>query len=129
MTNTPKLTQGLQTVITSTEDFVAFGKGNLEAFATSGKIWAAGVQQLSAQVAVTAKGFIETSVANLQAISTVKSVPEAIAVQTDISRAVVAKLLDGSNKLTDTAFKLTADTLAPLTARVAVAAETFARAA
>jgi hypothetical protein len=41
----------------------------------------------------------------------------------------VAKLLDGSNKLTDTAFKLTADTLAPLTARVAVAAETFARAA
>ncbi len=48
-------TQGMKTMINRTADFAAIGKDNLEAFTASGKIWAAGVQDLTKQFAATAK--------------------------------------------------------------------------
>jgi hypothetical protein len=37
------------------EEFVVFGQGNVEALVKSGQIWAAGVQDLTKQVAATAQ--------------------------------------------------------------------------
>jgi len=122
-------TQGSKTMINCTEDFVAFGKENLEAFTAAGKIWAAGVQELTQQVAATAKASIEESVETFKALSSVKSVKEAIELQSAYSKAAVAKALAESTKLTEASMKLTEQALAPITARVTVAVQAFSKAA
>jgi phasin family protein len=116
-------------MINSTNDFVAFSKDNLEAFTAAGKIWAAGVQDLTQQVAATAKASLEESVATFKALGSVKSVQEAIDLQSTYSKAAVAKAVAESTKLTEASLKLTEQALAPLTARMAVAVGAFGKAA
>jgi len=128
-TLTPPLTQGMKTMMKSTEDFVAFGQANLEAFMKSGQIWSAGVQELTKQFATTAKASFEESVSTFKAISTAKSVKEAMELQSSFAKAALEKAMAESNKLTDASIKLTEQTLAPITARVTVAVETFGKAA
>jgi phasin family protein len=125
----PTLTQGMKTMMKSTEDFVAFGQANLEAFVKSGQIWSAGVQELTKQIATSAKASFEESVSTFKAISTAKSVKEAMDLQSTFAKAALEKAMAESNKLTDASIKLTEQTLAPITARVTVAVETFGKAA
>ena len=127
---TPRnLTQGMKTMMKSTEDFVAFGQANLEAFVKSGQIWSAGVQELTKQFASSAKASFDESVSTFKAISTAKSVKEAMELQSTFAKAALEKAMAESNKLTDASIKLTEQTLAPITARVTVAVETFGKAA
>jgi phasin family protein len=125
----PTITQGMKTMMKSTEDFVAFGQANLEAFVKSGQIWSAGVQELTKQFATSAKASFEESVSTFKAISTCKSVKEAMEMQSTFAKAALEKAMAESNKLTDASIKLTEQTLAPITARVTVAVETFGKAA
>jgi phasin family protein len=126
---TPNLTQGMKTMMKSTEDFVAFGQANLEAFVKSGQIWSAGVQELTKQIASSAKASFDESVSTFKAMSTVKSVKEAMELQSTFAKAALEKAMVESNKLTDASIKLTEQALAPITARVTVAVETFGKAA
>jgi phasin family protein len=119
----------MKTMINSTVDFAAIGKENIEAFTTSSKIWIAGVQDLSKQFAATAKASLEESVATFKALSTVKSVQEAIELQTSYGKTAIAKALAESTKLTEASMKLTEEAMAPITARMAVAAGAFSKAA
>jgi phasin family protein len=129
-TSTPTTsTQGMKTMINSTVDFAAIGKDNLEAFTASSKIWAAGVQDLTQQFAATAKASFEESLATFKAFSTVKSFKEAIDLQTNFSKAAIAKALAESTKLTEASMKLTEQAMAPLTARMAVAVGSMSKAA
>jgi phasin family protein len=125
----PTPTRGMKPMINSTVDFAAIGKENLEAFTASGKIWAAGVQDLTKQFAATAKASVEESVATFKALSTVKSIKEAIDLQSAYSKAVMAKALAESTKLTEASMKLTEQAMAPLTARLAAAVGSFSKAA
>jgi len=125
----PNLTQGIKTMMKSTEDFVAFSQANLEAFVKSGQIWSAGVQELTKQFATSAKASFEESVSTFKAISTAKSVKEAMDLQSSFAKAALEKAMAESNKLTDASIKLTEQTLAPITARVTVAVETFGKTA
>jgi len=125
----PTLTLGMKTMMKTTEDFVAFGQANLEAFMKSGQIWSAGVQELTKQFATSAKASFEESVSTFKAISTAKSVKEAMELQSTFAKAALEKAMAESNKLTDASIKLTEQTLAPITARVTVAVETFGKAA
>jgi phasin family protein len=63
-----------------------------------------------------------------KAISSAKSVTEAIDLQSTFAKSVVDKALAESNKLINASIKLTEQTLAPITARATVAAETFGKA-
>jgi phasin family protein len=128
MTTTKPL-QGMNTMIKSTQDFVALGQGNLEALVKSGQIWTAGVQELMKQFAETAKASFDDSVATFKAISSAKSVTEAMDLQSKLATSVAGKALAESNKLIDASIKLTEQTLAPITARVTSAVETFGKAA
>lgn len=123
----PTLTQGMKTMMKSTEDLVAFGQANLEAFVKSGQIWSAGVQELTKQIATSAKASFDESVSTFKAISTAKSVKEAIDLQSTFAKSALEKAMVESNKLTDASIKLTEQTLAPITARVTVAVETFGK--
>jgi phasin family protein len=125
----PTPTQGMKTMINSTVDFAAIGKDNLEAFTASTKIWAAGVQDLTQQFAATAKASFDESMATFKALTAVKSFKEAIELQSSYSKAAVAKALAESTKLTEASMKLTEQTLAPITARMAVAVGSFSKAA
>jgi len=113
----------------TTENLLAFQRGNLEAFMKSGQIWAAGVQELTRQFAATAKASFEESGAALKSLSTVKSMREAIDLQSGFSRTAFDKAMAEAKQMTDTSLKLSERALAPLTARVTVAVETFGKAA
>ena len=109
----------------TTEELVAFNQGNLEAVVKSGQIWFAGVQDLSRQVAATAQASFEQGLANFKALTTVKSLKEAVELQSSLTRSAIEKTLSESSKLTDASIKLTEQTIAPLAARVSLAVEKF----
>jgi|SRR5579859_243053 len=128
-TMTPNPLPGTKTMIKSTEDFVALGQANMEAFVKSGQIWTAGVQELMKQFAEMAKASFDESVATFKAISSAKSVTEAMDLQSKFATSAAGRALAESNKLIHASIKLTEQTLAPLTARATSAVETFGKAA
>jgi len=115
----------MEKVMKTAEDLVSFGQGNYEAFAKAGQIWAAGVQDLSKQVAATAQAQMDQTVATFKALAGVKSFKEAIDLQSTLARSTVEKAVSETGKLTDASLKLTEQAMAPLTARVSVAVEKF----
>jgi phasin family protein len=127
--NPNSVTQVLNTVIKSTQDFVSFGKANFEAATASGRILAAGVQDLTKRLVSTATTSYEDTVATAKALGAAKSVNEAIDLQGAHARASISKAVSEAKKLTDASVRVTEHAMAPLIARVALAVETFAKAA
>ena len=115
--------------IKTAEDLVAFSQGNLEAVVKSGQIWAAGVQDLSKSFAATAQAQVEEALATVKALGGVKSLKEAVDLQTTLARSSLEKVVAETSKLTDASVKLAEQAMAPLTARVTFAVEKFGRAA
>ena len=70
-----------------------------------------------------------SSIATFKALGTVKSVKEAIDLQSNFARTAFEKVIAETNKIADASMKLTEQTLAPLTARVTTAVETFGKTA
>jgi phasin family protein len=124
-----RVQQGMEKVMKTTEDFLAFGQGNVEALVKSSQIWAAGLQDLGKQVAATAQAQIEDTVSAFRAMAGAKTVKDAFEVQTALARTAIEKTLADSGRLTETSIKLTEQALAPVTARVSLAVEKFGRAA
>ena len=111
------------------EEFVAFSQGNVEAMMKASQIWATGVQDLSKHLAAVTKASLDESMSAFKALTSVKSLKDAFELQSSFARSALEKSLAESGKLTDASFKLTEQTLAPITARVSVAVEKFAKAA
>ena len=115
--------------MTTAEDLMAFGQANIEAFMKSGQIWAAGFQDLGQHMATSAQAQLDQTMATWRAMAGVKSVKEALEMQTGLARATVEAAVSGTGKLTDASMKLSEQAFAPITARMSVAAEKFGRAA
>ncbi len=111
------------------EELVAFSQGNMEAIVKSSQIWAAGMQDLSKHFAAAAQASLDESMSAFKALTSVKSLKDAFELQSSFARSALEKSLAESGKLTDASFKLTEQALAPITARVTVAVEKFAKAA
>jgi phasin family protein len=124
-----KMKEGVEKAMKTAEEFVAFGQGNMEAFTKSGQIWAAGIQDLQKQFAATAQASFEDAVATFKAMTSAKSLKDAFDLQANLARGAIEKTLAESGKITDASLKLTEQTLAPITARVTLAVEKFAKAA
>ena len=124
-----KLKEGMEKAMKTAEEMVTFGQGNIEAFTKASQIWTAGVQDLSKQVAATAQASFEENMNLFKTLGTVKSLKEAIDLQSGLARSALEKAVAESGKLTDASMKLTEQTLAPLTARVNLAVEKFGKAA
>lgn len=122
-----KVKQGMEKAMKTAEELVAFGQGNVEAFMKSGQIWAAGVQDLSKHVAATAQANFDETMNTFKAMSSVKSLKDAFELQAGLARSAMEKTLAESGRLTDASLKLTEQTLAPITARVTLAVEKFAK--
>ncbi|HET9146669.1 MAG TPA: phasin family protein [Acetobacteraceae bacterium] len=124
-----KMKEGLAKAMKTTEEFVAFGQGNLEAAVKSAQILANGLQDLSKHIAGSTQSSFEESVATLKAISGVKSFREALDLQASYTRSMMEKAVAETGKLTDASLKLTEQTIAPITARISLAVEKFSNAA
>src|ERR1700712_4382350 len=124
-----KMKEGVEKAMKTAEELVAFNQGNIEALVKSSQIWASGMQDLSKHLAAAAQASLDESMSALKAMTSVKSLKDAFELQSSFARAALEKSLAESGKLTDASFKLTEQALAPITARVTVAVEKFAKAA
>jgi phasin family protein len=124
-----KVKQGMEKAMKTAEELVAFGQGNVEAMVKSGQVWAAGVQDIGKQIAATAQASFDDTMSTFKAMSSVKSLKDAFDLQASLARSTLEKTVAESGKLTDASMKLTEQALAPLTARVNLAMEKFAKAA
>jgi len=122
-----KVKEGMDKAIKTTEELVAFGQGNVEAFVKSSQILATGIQDLSKRFAATAQASIDEAVSNFKALSGVKSIKEVVDLQTTVAKSNVEKAIAESGKLTDASFKLAELAFAPLTQRFTLAAEKFTK--
>jgi phasin family protein len=123
------VTTNMERTIKTAQELVAFGQGNLDAFVKSSQIWAAGVQDLSKSFTASAQSQINETVATVKSFAAVKSFQELLDLQAAFARNSLDKAIAETTKLTNASTKLAADALAPISARVTLATETFGRAA
>lgn len=109
------------------QDFLAFGQGNLDAFVKSSQIWAAGVQDLSKQIAATAQANFDETLTAFKAMAAVNTPKDALDIQANLIRANSEKAMAETGKLTEASRKLAEQTFAPITARMNAAVERFAK--
>jgi phasin family protein len=124
-----KVKEGMEKAIKTAEELMAFSQGNLEAMVKCGQIWAAGVQHIGKQIAANAQASFEETMSTFKAMSSAKSLKDAFDLQASLARSTLEKTLAESGKLTDASVKLSEQALAPLTARVSLAMEKFAKTA
>jgi phasin family protein len=117
----------MERAMTTAEELLTFGQANIEAFVKSSQIWATGLQDLGKTVADSAQAQIEHTVSTFKALAGVKSLREAAELQSTLARTAFEKAVADSGKLTDASLKLAEQALAPITARMTVAAERFGR--
>jgi phasin family protein len=122
-----KMKEGVEKAMKTAEDLVAFSQGNMEAMVQSSQIWATGVQDLSKNLAAAAQASMDQSMSAFKALTGVRSLKDAFELQASFARGALEKSLAESGKLTEASFKLTEQAMAPITARVTVAVEKFAR--
>ena len=122
-----KVKEGMEKAMKTAEELMAFSQGNLEAMVRSGQIWASGMQDIGKQMAATAQASFDETMSTFKAFTSVKSLKDAFDLQATLARTTMEKTLAESGKLTDASMKLTEQTLAPLTARVTLAMEKFAK--
>ncbi len=116
-------------VMKSAEDMMSFGQGNMEAIIKASQIWTAGVQDLSKSFAATAQAQMDATMSNFKALAGVKSIKDAVELQSALARTSVETAVTEASKMTDASMKLAEQAIAPITARVTLAVEKFGRAA
>ena len=104
-------------------------KGNVEAVVESGKIMTAGIQDLGKSYADEAKSAYETATADMKEMASVKSPTELFQLQGKIMRRNFDAMVATSSKSSEAAMKLANDVIAPISARVNIAAEKMSKAA
>jgi phasin family protein len=106
-----------------------FAKGNVEALVESGKILAAGVQDLGKGYADDAKSAYETVTADMKEMASIKSPTDLFQLQGKLMRRNFETLMAYSSKSSEAVTKLANDTFAPLSGRVSLAAEKISKVA
>ncbi|MDE2319900.1 MAG: phasin family protein [Rhodospirillales bacterium] len=127
-TSQAKLKEGVEKAMKTSEEILTFSQGNVEAFMKASQIYVAGFQDISKHVAASSKASIEDTVAFSKSLMGVKSVKEAMDLQAGFARSSLEKAVSESNKFADVSVKLAEKAMAPLTARMSLAAETFGKA-
>jgi phasin family protein len=107
------------------EQFITFGQGNVEALVKSSQIVATGLQDMTKQIAANAQAAMDEAVSTARALSTVRSVKEALDLQATFARSNLEKAVAQTGQLTEASFKLAEQAIQPIAARVTLAVESF----
>ena len=119
---------GVQKAMKTAEEIFAFTQGNVQAITQSSQILATGVQSMGQSVAATARANAEDVASTFKAFAAVKSVKEAMDLQTSLFRAMLDRAVSQTSQMTDSSMKLSEQAMAPITGRIAIASEKFGRA-
>jgi phasin family protein len=122
-----KMKESVEKAMKTAEEMVAFSQGNLEALMKASQIYATGLQDISKHLAASSKTSMEESVAFTKSLMGVKSVKEAVDLQSGFARSSIEKAVSETNKVTDASVKLAEQAIAPLTARLTLAVEKFGK--
>jgi hypothetical protein len=106
--------------IKAAKDFAAFNQASMKAFTQAGQILTAGTQDLFRQMAA----FAETMSA-FQALASAKSVKEGLELQASLASTSATRAMSEGSRFAQASIDLVRKASAPLTARAALAAETF----
>jgi phasin family protein len=120
-----QMKEGVQRAMKTAEQVAHFSQGNVEAFVKSSQILATGWQDLSKLMAANAKATMDETMSTFKALTTVKSLKEAFDLQSSFARTSMEKAMSESGKITEHSLKLAEQAIAPITARVNAAVETF----
>jgi hypothetical protein len=101
----------------------------METMVQAGQIYGEGLKSLVTHVADVNRTQFEHTLAHFRALAGVKSVTEAMTLQTQFARATTSLALSETSALVEDYLKVTGQALAPVTARVREAAEKVKQAA
>ncbi|MBA4162261.1 MAG: hypothetical protein C0515_09350 [Novosphingobium sp.] len=108
---------------------VEFTKGNVEALVESGKILAAGLQDMGKEYVAEGKTALETVTADVKELAQVKSPADFFKLQGEILRRNFDAAVASTSKHSEMALKLANDAFAPISTRVSLAVEKVKQAA
>ncbi len=117
--------EGVNKMMKTTEQFVQFSQGNVEAMVKSSQIMASGFQEMTKLMASHAQASLDHTMSTFRAMTGVKSIKEVMDIQSAFARDAMEKAMAESGRLTEHSMKLAEQALAPISARVNVAVETF----
>jgi len=109
------------------EQFVSFSQGNVEALVQSSQIVAAGLQDLSKQMAASAQASVDDAMTTFRAMTGVRSLKEAMDLQATSARSAVEKTLTQTTHVAESSFKLAEQAIAPIASRMSLAAQSFGK--
>jgi phasin family protein len=107
------------------EQFMSFSQANVEAMVKSSQIFASGWQDLTKQMAATAQASMDETMSTFRALTTVKSIKEAMELHTSLAKSTIEKAVAQTGHVTETSFKLAEQAMEPIASRVSVAVESF----
>jgi phasin family protein len=105
------------------EDFVAFGKGNIEALVESSKIAAKNVEALGQEAADYAKTSFESATEAAKTLAAAKSPTEFMKLQGDYARTAFDTMIAEGSRSTERMLKMFGEFAQPISNRVAVATD------
>jgi phasin family protein len=122
-----KMKESVEKAMKTAEEMVSFSQGNMEAFMKASQIFTTGMQDISKHLAASSKHSMEESVAFTKSLMGVKSVKEAVDLQSGYAKSSVEKAVAETSKITDASVKLAEQAIAPITARLTLAVEKFGK--
>lgn len=105
------------------EDFVAFGKGNIEAIVESSKIAAKNVEALGQETADYVKTSFESATEAAKTLAAAKSPTEFMKLQGDYARTAFDTMIAEGSRSTERMLKMFGEFAQPISNRVAVATD------
>ena len=118
-----QLEKASQTAYKSYEEITKLQKDNWDAFVASSQIWAKGAEVVGKAWMTLAQDTLENAATTAKAMVGVKSLREAVDLQTDFAKGNFDKFVAESTKLSETVVKVANDAMEPITARVNVTVE------
>lgn len=106
-----------------------FAKGNVDAVVESGKILAAGLQDLGTNIVAEGRSAFETLTADVKELTAVKSPADFFKIQSDLFRKSFDSAVAQGSKNTEALLKLANEVVAPISGRVSLAVEKVRQAA
>ena len=109
------------------EEAAEFGRGNIEAFTKATQALTVGMQDLGKQYFAVSQALTDHALESAKAFAAVKSLKEAADIQASFAKASMERTMSEATKLQEAAYRLAEQAAAPITARMTLAAENFAK--
>ena len=109
------------------EDVVTYGKDNFDAVLQANTLFTKGLESLNKEMYAIVQTAFEDNASATKKILACTTVQDVVALQNDLVQDNYSKAMDQSKKITDLSVKVTEESTAPISKRVNVTVEKFAK--